>query len=504
MTDIPLGATVFWPLDDKQLGQECGWVLCNGKNNAPDYRGRFIMGAEDVQSANNFGLSSFISHSHSYASFPASTNLPVIGGGQDLMATQGESTNDIGFIDAEHDHVAADAEATFDLKFSSNESRPSNISLHCATLQVILAADDNAAILPIGTVIAWKPPSKESSVPKGWLQCDGAALDQKAYPTLACCLTAFKRKSPVDSNETTYLPDLCGLFVRGVQSAKVNNSLRPADPDFEERFDRFTKDSVIKQGVGSYQDSAISQHDHGYPSAQFNGQVGGWGSGFKPQFCNSDATSNTVGKTEQMTPAYVTLLYIIKALYINEAECDATDQCPPIGSIIMYAGDENHVQALANSGWSLCDGSRAVNRLPGLGMNKLPDLTGLFVRVTDEDGQIDKDASETRFQIVSDDGSAPKELSEQFVGPLSLQLSALEKHEHLVNILEIAPVIYGTGMGHYGFAEMFTDGWQINCDTRTPALNSSNLIVQDFKATVSTETRPPNLALYFLISCGLK
>ena len=50
---IPSGIIVAWSGNESNIPS--GWVLCNGQNNTPDLRGRFILGVSDSHTVNSTG-----------------------------------------------------------------------------------------------------------------------------------------------------------------------------------------------------------------------------------------------------------------------------------------------------------------------------------------------------------------------------------------------------------------------------------------------------------------
>ena len=50
---IPSGIIVAWSGNESNIPS--GWVLCNGQNNTPDLRGRFILGVSDSHAVNSTG-----------------------------------------------------------------------------------------------------------------------------------------------------------------------------------------------------------------------------------------------------------------------------------------------------------------------------------------------------------------------------------------------------------------------------------------------------------------
>lgn len=111
--------------------------------------------------------------------------------------------------------------------------------------------------LPVGTIIAWGGTS--SSVPAGWMLCNGKALSKSTYPELFAAIgTAWGSKG-----DRFNLPDLRGRFLRGDDAGTGR------DPDVKKRTPSNPGGSVT--GVGSvqgdsFQNHSHAQNDHTHPS----------------------------------------------------------------------------------------------------------------------------------------------------------------------------------------------------------------------------------------------
>ncbi len=87
----------------------------------------------------------------------------------------------------------------------------------------------------------------------GWMVCDGRTLKISAFPCLYAVLgTLYGGDAP----GTFRLPDLRGVFVRGVDHGAG------ADPDTEQRL--HPDGSGAYAGVGSMQFDALQSHQHDY------------------------------------------------------------------------------------------------------------------------------------------------------------------------------------------------------------------------------------------------
>ena len=116
----------------------------------------------------------------------------------------------------------------------------------------------STGVIPVGTVIAFA--GEKNNIPAGWLPCEGQVLSNNTYPQL------FKVLGTIWGGTGTpnfYLPDLRGLFLRGV--AGDSNT----DPDKDDRYSPQMQHSPSNPGnrgniVGSLQGDAFKGHDHGF------------------------------------------------------------------------------------------------------------------------------------------------------------------------------------------------------------------------------------------------
>ncbi len=109
---------------------------------------------------------------------------------------------------------------------------------------------------PPGTVVAFAGP--ESNVPAGWLLCDGRSIERVQYPQL---WQAIGGSWGTGNGTTTFLlPDLRGVFLRGVNAGRTD-ALR------DDVSERFALTGGNSGSVGSYQMDALKRHDHSYRRA---------------------------------------------------------------------------------------------------------------------------------------------------------------------------------------------------------------------------------------------
>ena len=105
----------------------------------------------------------------------------------------------------------------------------------------------NATLVPAGMVSPFAGPVE--SIPAGWLLCDGSEISRTEYANLYDAIGVCWGVG--DGSTTFNLPDLRGMFLRGV-SGDSNN-----DPDAAERVVLNDNGGNTGNNVGSYQGDAI-------------------------------------------------------------------------------------------------------------------------------------------------------------------------------------------------------------------------------------------------------
>jgi microcystin-dependent protein len=110
------------------------------------------------------------------------------------------------------------------------------------------SADTLARLIDVGTVMAWPT----STLPTGWLECDGSAISRTTYSQLFAKLGTIYGVG--DGSTTFNLPDYRGQFLRG----HANGS--STDPDRASRTDR--GDGTTGDSVGTKQAGATASHTH--------------------------------------------------------------------------------------------------------------------------------------------------------------------------------------------------------------------------------------------------
>jgi hypothetical protein len=112
--------------------------------------------------------------------------------------------------------------------------------------------------IPVGTVIAFA--GEKNNIPKGWLPCEGQIFSKEDYSELFNVIGTIWGGS---GTPNFYLPDLRGLFLRGV-SGETN-----VDPDKDDRYAPQLQHSPSNPGnrgnvVGSLQGDTFKSHDHSF------------------------------------------------------------------------------------------------------------------------------------------------------------------------------------------------------------------------------------------------
>jgi microcystin-dependent protein len=120
-----------------------------------------------------------------------------------------------------------------------------------------------SALCPPGSIMAFGG----TNIPTGWLLCDGSPVSNLQYPQLFSAVGTSWGSGTQGSTNNFNLPDLRGLFLRGVDSTGIN------DPDFQSRTNAA---GVQNANVGSLHADMFKSHTH--PAAD-SGPTGAIGSG---------------------------------------------------------------------------------------------------------------------------------------------------------------------------------------------------------------------------------
>jgi microcystin-dependent protein len=150
----------------------------------------------------------------------------------------------------------------------------------------------SASGAPVGSIITMAT----STVPTGYLECNGAAVSRTTYSAL---FTAIGTIHGYGDNSTTFnLPDYRGRFLRGWDHAVAR------DPDRATRTDMNTG-GATGDNVGSVQADAFKSHTHSGGMVGGTGISNSGGSGYIP------AATAATGGTETR-PINANVMYCIK------------------------------------------------------------------------------------------------------------------------------------------------------------------------------------------------
>lgn len=120
-------------------------------------------------------------------------------------------------------------------------------------------AGGGGAGVPVGTIVAYAGPI--STVPPGWLVCDGAEISRTQSAALFAAIGTSWGDG--DGSTTFNLPDLSGRFLRGVDAdANGAPSAAPRDPDRDSRA-AINPGGNTGNNVGSAQADQLGAHTHG-------------------------------------------------------------------------------------------------------------------------------------------------------------------------------------------------------------------------------------------------
>lgn len=158
-------------------------------------------------------------------------------------------------------------------------------------------AQTSSAGVAVGSVVMW---AGSATAPTGWLVCDGKSYSQSQYPELYDVIKLIYTPAGTPSADFC-VPDLQGLFVRGVDSSGT------VDPDYDKRVSA-ADPAKTSSGVGSLQQDEFKSHSHSY--TKFPGKSGDIASG---RYWESEGS--TTGETggSETRPKNMYLYYIIKA-----------------------------------------------------------------------------------------------------------------------------------------------------------------------------------------------
>ncbi len=228
-------------------------------------------------------------HRHSELSASDGTpNQTFTSGADGSLTTGGDLTVGTGLT-----VTYADGGATID-EFSTDGTLAGDSDTAIPTEKAVKTYVDNNSGGDVGVVVAWLT----SSVPSGYLECDGAAVSRTTYSALFAIIAETYGNG--DGSTTFNLPDFRGNFLRGWDNGAGN------DPDAASRTDR--GDGTTGDNVGTKQSDELESHVHSLNS--------GSGSGTTPysRIQDQNTTTQNTNATggNETRPINVNVMWIIR------------------------------------------------------------------------------------------------------------------------------------------------------------------------------------------------
>ncbi|HQU82491.1 MAG TPA: phage tail protein [Pyrinomonadaceae bacterium] len=124
--------------------------------------------------------------------------------------------------------------------------------------------------LPVGTVLIWAGDANE--IPRNWKVCNGKQLMKTAHSDLYEILGTRWNNDRGLHNDFFCLPDLRGVFLRGVNDDR-NDGYH--DPNVADRVRLAGQMETSMDDAGSYQIGSVERHTHFLSISQNNGVSGG-------------------------------------------------------------------------------------------------------------------------------------------------------------------------------------------------------------------------------------
>lgn len=371
--NFPKGMIVMWSGTETNVPQ--GWVMCNGKNNTPDLRGRFVLGTDPDATENALGYFGSTGGSETTSVTFTTNTIPSHTHG-DIYVMSGnyscEGGGGRGCVCGSR-RISRPSDSGVGLKSPPDPFvipiRPPYytvcyiIKIETTINKVLLSGFNNIVLIdhldtlsyinfPDGIIMMWS--GSHNKIPEGWLLCDS----------------------------TNNTPDLRGRFIVGTNpEGSGNNS---ALSIYKSNSTGGTETSQKSLTVAN-----IPQHTHNEPSVNDpndNGCVCG-GAGRHGALCRfsygkQTNSGNNLGSEPVVIstiPFYFALCYIIKNTvskpvtespgpnFDNLVLCDDTGNMSsiqfPTGIICNYNGNYDSIP----QGWAICNGK-----------NGTPDLKAKF------------------------------------------------------------------------------------------------------------------------------
>lgn len=111
--------------------------------------------------------------------------------------------------------------------------------------------------MPVGSIIIWA--GDLGDLPTNWRECNGKSLKKADYAELYGTLGELWVKDLGGNTDFFNIPDLRGLFLRGVNGERADDF---KDPDWQQRRRQIPTSSASVNAPGSLQKSQFMSHAH--------------------------------------------------------------------------------------------------------------------------------------------------------------------------------------------------------------------------------------------------
>jgi microcystin-dependent protein len=262
------------------------------------------------------------------------------------------------------------------------------------------------SVIPIGTVIPFAGGSFSDLLYDGWLPCNGQTLDPND-PDYKPLFEVIGTLYGGTGNTSFNLPDLRGLFVRGVNDGSGQ------DPDAELRF-AIAEGAAFGDQIGSVQGYATGKPENSFtsdvphlPGDHHKGNVGSLIGNWFASWNGDSITVTVDGGDAESRPVNAYVNYLIKFASYDDVEKI------PVGGIIAFSGggspgaeyllcDGKQLSAKDRSNRDIYDAIGTSNGGDGIQYFNLPDYRGRFLRSVS--GPTDRDPDKDTRSAPQDDG----------------------------------------------------------------------------------------------------
>ena len=182
-----------------------------------------------------------------------------------------------------------------------------------------LTNDSKFGVFMPGMIMPWA--GDATTVPAGWLLCDGIEVTSTQYPDLYNVIATFYGKGAGNAGSFN-IPDFRGVFLRGANNGATWSNGDTFDPEASLRLT--WKGGNGGDNVGSYQRDAFQGHWHDFQidsrvASGFSGSGGRYADGASNMSVNnhvkdpiSDGTNGTPRTSTETRPVNIYVNYIIK------------------------------------------------------------------------------------------------------------------------------------------------------------------------------------------------